>query len=262
MFSSRLRKVCVISLDGVPGLLIETAMRKGWSPSLRALWDRGGTARLRSTLPPLSSVAWATYATGVDAGYHGVFGFVDRQPQTMRQRVLSSHDLTAPTWWARLSAAGHPCVVINVPLTWPAQPMRGALVAGFPAPELARAAHPPELAARLAASDYLVDPDPRLAADPAALLAELRRSVEAKRMLALELLDEPWLVFHLHIMATDRLHHFFYQARHPGDRTPRRIQGPLCADRGYGRRACRLPTRGNRGLDALRPWILRPFLGA
>jgi len=217
MFPDRLRKVCVISLDGVPGTLLRAALADGWMPALRALWDEGGEARLRSTLPPLSSVAWASYATGTDAGHHGVYGFVDRVPETMRQRVLSSRDVAVPAWWARLGQAGRPCVVINVPLTWPVQEMRGALVAGFPAPDMARGAHPPELAARLAAAGYLVDPDPRLAGQPVAMLAELRRAVEDKRRVALELLEEPWVVFHLHIMATDRLHHFFFQARTPGN---------------------------------------------
>ena len=81
MFQRRKKRVCVISLDGVPGAFLWEAFRGGRLAPLRSVWQAGEAAALTSTLPPISSVAWATYATGVGPGRHGVFGFVDRDPK-------------------------------------------------------------------------------------------------------------------------------------------------------------------------------------
>jgi predicted AlkP superfamily phosphohydrolase/phosphomutase len=66
---SRKKRVCVISLDGVPGELLEDAFSQGRLTALRSLWESGGWAEITSTLPPVSAVAWATYATGVGPGH-------------------------------------------------------------------------------------------------------------------------------------------------------------------------------------------------
>jgi len=217
MFLRRRKRVCVISLDGVPGSLLEDAFSQGRLVPLRSLWAEGEAAELTSTVPPISSVAWATYATGVNPGGHGIYGFADRDPATMGQRLLTSRDVAAPTLWHRLGTLGRNSAVINVPLTYPAAPLKGWLVAGFPAPELKGAAYPPELGETLARDKYLVDPDPGLASDPPAFFAEVKRALDSRRRIALELLRRPWDFFHLHIMATDRLNHFFFRARHEGE---------------------------------------------
>ena len=209
MFQRRKKRVCVISLDGVPGAFLWEAFRRGRLAPLRSVWQAGEAAALTSTLPPISSVAWATYATGVGPGRHGVFGFVDRDPQEMSQHILTARDVAAPRLWDRLGELGKRAAMVNIPLTYPAEPVSGWLVAGFPAPELARAAYPPALAARLARDGYLVDPDPGAAADPPEFFSQVERALASRRRVALELLSQPWDLFHLHIMVTDRLNHFF-----------------------------------------------------
>ncbi|MBC7097560.1 alkaline phosphatase family protein [Candidatus Bipolaricaulota bacterium] len=206
----------MVSLDGVSDDLLEGAFQEGRLSPLAAVWKQGGVAPLSSSIPPISSVAWATYATGVNPGGHGIYGFVDRDPRSMDQYIPTARDVAAPTLWARLGEAGLKPTVINLPLTYPAQPFPGTLVAGFPAPELRHAAHPPELAHTLIDSGYLVDPDPRLASDPPAFFAEVKKTIACRRRLALRLLKEDWNLFHLHIMATDRLNHFFLRARLSG----------------------------------------------
>lgn len=212
----RKKKVCVISLDGVPGKLLEDALSQGRLAPLRALWQSGGRAELTSTLPPVSAVAWATYATGVGPGQHGVYGFADWDPITKNTYLLTSHHIPVPTLWDMLGEMGRRSVVVNLPLTYPARPLAGWLISGFPAPELSRAAHPPALAARLVQDRYLVDPDPQVAADPTAFFSQAQQALAGRRKWALELVREAWDFFHLHIMVTDRLHHFYYPARRGG----------------------------------------------
>jgi len=216
MFLGRKKRVCVISLDGVPGSFLADAFREGRLAPLRSVWEKGEAARLRSSIPPISSVAWTTYATGVNPGRHGIYGFVDRDPTSMNQYIPTSRDVAGLTLWERLGKAGLSCVVINIPLTYPVRPLVGWLVAGFPAPELKDVAYPPELARTLAKAGYLVDPDPALASDPQAFFSEVRQAIACRRRVALQLLKGDWSFFHLHIMATDRINHFFFRARSPG----------------------------------------------
>ncbi len=209
MFQRHRKRVCVISLDGVPGAFLTGAFQEGRLDPLASLWEGGGAAELTSTIPPISSVAWTTYSTGVNPGRHGIYGFVDRVPGEMRQWLPTSRDVAVPRIWDRLGELGRRVAVVNVPLTYPAGPVSGWLVAGFPAPELSRAAYPPSLAAKLARDGYLVDPDPRTASDPPEFFSQVRRALACRRELALDLVRESWDLFHLHIMATDRLNHFF-----------------------------------------------------
>lgn len=210
------KRVCVISLDGVPGSLLAQAFGEGWGGGLGTLWNQGGVAQLRSTVPPLSSVAWATYTTGTQPGHHGVYGFVDRHPETMSRRLLTADDIHGSSLWELLGQHGDRSVILNLPLTWPAKAFPGWLIAGFPAPDLERAVHPRALLSRLTADDYVVDPDPALAAQPPAFFAQLHKVLEDRRRLAMAFVDHPWKLFHLHIMATDRLHHFFFSSRKTG----------------------------------------------
>jgi predicted AlkP superfamily phosphohydrolase/phosphomutase len=214
---SRKKRVCVISLDGVPGELLVDAFSQGRLTALRSLWESGGWVEITSTLPPVSAVAWATYATGVGPGQHGVYGFADWDPIAKEIYLLTSHHLGVPTLWDRLGEMGCRSVILNLPLTYPARPLSGWLIAGFPAPELSRAAYPPALAARLAQDDYLVDPDPRTATEPSVFFPQARQALASRRRWAWELLTQPWDFFHLHIMVTDRLHHFYYPARRGGE---------------------------------------------
>ncbi|MCD6320635.1 alkaline phosphatase family protein [Candidatus Bipolaricaulota bacterium] len=209
------RRVCVISLDGVPRSLIAEAAALGELGGLRSLWEEGGMVPLDSTMPPVSAVAWATYATGVGPGVHGVYGFADRDPGTMSLYILDSSHIRARPLWEILSGMGQRVAVINVPLTYPVGPVRGTLVAGFPALDGAGLAYPPELGERLHREGYVVDLDPKLSRDPEVFFAALEAMLGERFALARELLEREWDFFHLHIMATDRLHHFFFRSRLP-----------------------------------------------
>ncbi|MCH7494313.1 alkaline phosphatase family protein, partial [bacterium] len=123
------------------------------------------------------------------------------------------------TRWRRLADAGRRPVAINVPVSWPPESLEGIVVGGFLAPGLDGIAHPPALTARLEAANYRADPDNSLArTDREAYYQDLVAVEETRVALALELfLTEPWDHFHLHIMGTDRLHHFYWQEHDEGE---------------------------------------------
>ena len=74
------RRVVVLGFDGVdPGILDEYLDRL---PALRELATHGTLLPCRTTNPPESPVAWATFATGLNPGEHGIFDFVRRDPKS------------------------------------------------------------------------------------------------------------------------------------------------------------------------------------
>ena len=70
-------KLLVIGLDGAPYPLIQKWTQAGYLPNLARLTNQGCFGILRSTLPVHSPTAWASFITGMNAGKHGVFDFVE-----------------------------------------------------------------------------------------------------------------------------------------------------------------------------------------
>ena len=206
------RRLFILSLDGVPHSFLQDARAVGRFPNLARL---GKQVEIGSTLPAVSSVAWATFSTGVNPGNHGVFGFIDRDPATLVERIPSSRDLSSPTLWEMLNAQGKKTIAINVPLTYPPLDVNGIMVSCFLCTDLARGVTPRSLLPRLEALDYRIDPDPALAAtDRRAYFDEILATFRARRRALLDLFQEPWDLFMCHVMMTDRVNHFFWKDGH------------------------------------------------
>ncbi|HET7653323.1 MAG TPA: alkaline phosphatase family protein, partial [Acidimicrobiales bacterium] len=71
----RVRRAVVIGLDGLDPGLVRRYMDRGLLPNLQALAKRGCFHDLGTTNPPMSPVAWSSFATGVLPGKHGIFDF-------------------------------------------------------------------------------------------------------------------------------------------------------------------------------------------
>ncbi len=191
-------------------------------PNLAAILPQGAALGLAAPQPAVNSVAWATYATGVNPGRHGVFGFVDREPNPFGIHLPNSRDLKVPPFWQALSRAGKQAGIVNLPLTYPPQPLNGFLVADSQSPELAKATYPVELAPRLMEMDYRLSADPALLEHGAsAFLAELSQVMANRFAAAFALLkSQGWDFFHLHLSSPDVAHYFFWRGRGVRRRLP------------------------------------------
>ena len=79
------------SLSGSMGRirgLTDAALKAGKLPHFAKLAKAGCYHRLRTTCPPVSPVAWSSFATGTNPGRHGIFDFIDP-----RSAVVSAADL-------------------------------------------------------------------------------------------------------------------------------------------------------------------------
>ncbi|MEZ6014691.1 MAG: alkaline phosphatase family protein [Planctomycetota bacterium] len=153
----RARRVLVVGWDGATFDLIDPLLKEGRLPNVARLLARGQSATLESTAVPISSAAWTTLATGKEPGETGVYSFFQPIEGTYDVRVVSARDLCAAPLWRTLVARGHEVVVWGVPVTWPAEPVDGVLVAGMLSPEDQVWTHPPALTETLRARGLAPD---------------------------------------------------------------------------------------------------------
>ena len=206
-------KVVVIGLDGVPFSLITGLLRQGELPNLARMVKSGSLVETHSVLPTVSSVAWSSFMTGKNPAKHNIYGFVERSPDSYDIFIPNSNTMGSDTLWEILGRAGKRVIVMNVPVTYPPREVNGILVAGFLAPTLERGVYPPDLAKTLAGMGYLIDSDPWVARESKDKFLEDLRHILAKREEALFYLlqREEWDFLMMHIMETDRLHHFLWE---------------------------------------------------
>jgi predicted AlkP superfamily phosphohydrolase/phosphomutase len=221
-------RVFVLGIDGVPFSLIKTLGEQGLLPNFRAELSQGSQRRMKSALPCVSSVAWACYMTGMNPGRHGIFGFVDRNPETMELFVPTSSHMAAETLWEWLSRNGKRVVVINVPGTYPPRKVNGILVSGFLCPDMEKISYPRELASDLKTMGYRIDIDSwkaRRSTD--AFLGDVNEALQKRFEAAFALIKRvQWDFFQLHVMETDRVNHFLWRKWVEGDS----VYGPLFVD--------------------------------
>jgi predicted AlkP superfamily phosphohydrolase/phosphomutase len=132
--SSRSSRVLVLGLDGATFDVIDPLIAAGRLPHLAAWRARGVSARLPSTIPPMSFPAWSSFLTGLGPGQHGVFDFTQKLPGAYRLRFVNASHRRGASLLASASRAGRRVLALGVPATFPPEPLDGLGVAGFDAP--------------------------------------------------------------------------------------------------------------------------------
>jgi len=208
------KRAVLIGLDGTPYSLARRFIEDGTMPHLAEIAGRGSLLQMDTSIPDISSVAWTSFMTGANPGRHGVYGFLDLQPNSYKIYFPNSRHIKSETLWDVAGRAGRRSVVINVPSTYPAQALNGVLVAGFVAVDLNKATYPADLVPRLKAMDYRIDVDARKVQESHdALMADVLETLERRVTALLDLFDnQEWDLFIGVITETDRLQHFFMDA--------------------------------------------------
>jgi predicted AlkP superfamily phosphohydrolase/phosphomutase len=133
LISMPIPELTVIGLDAATFDVIDPLVEAGDLPNLARLLEGGARGSLRSTTHPLTPLAWTTMVTGVNAGRHGIWDFIERDESGYRMRIVNGSRARAPAVWSRLSASGRRVGIINVPFTWPAREVNGFAIAGMDA---------------------------------------------------------------------------------------------------------------------------------
>ncbi len=154
------RRVVILGLDGMDPQVAERYINQGKLPNFAKLARQGGFARLATSCPAVSPVAWSSFMTGVDASHHNIFDFITRDPNTYEPMLSSAsvkpcrRTLSIGRWriplgrpriisyrrsrsfWSILGEHDVFSSVIRVPITFPVERFRGVLLAGMCVPDL------------------------------------------------------------------------------------------------------------------------------
>ncbi len=139
----RTNKIIVLGVDGMDPTLTENFMRAGLLPNCSRLAKQGTFARLGTSDPPQSPVAWSNFIAGTNPGGHGIFDFIARDSATLqphlsttktsagsRQLALGNYRIPlqtadtellrqGPVLWDLLEDAGVESTVFRAPVNFP-----------------------------------------------------------------------------------------------------------------------------------------------
>ena len=155
-----INRVIILGLDGLEPTLVEKFMAEGKLPHFSRLKKQGSYARLETTIPSISPVAWSSFMTGVHPGKHNIFDFLSRDPKTYLpdlssarirppKKFLSLGKYRIPLgkpeikglrksqpFWKILGEKGIFSTIIRIPITFPPEKFKGHLLSGMCAPDL------------------------------------------------------------------------------------------------------------------------------
>lgn len=157
---SLIDKLIIIGLDGLEPSLVEKFMSEGKLPHFSKLKEKGAYARLKTTTPAISPVAWSSFMTGSNPSKHNIFDFLSRDAKNYLpdlssakigkpKKTLSLGKYNIPLskpeikglrksvpFWKILGDHGIFSTILRVPITFPPEKFKGHLLSGMCAPDL------------------------------------------------------------------------------------------------------------------------------
>jgi predicted AlkP superfamily phosphohydrolase/phosphomutase len=154
------KKVIVLGIDGMDPQLLKRFIQEGRMPNFASLIQQGSFRELTTSIPPQSPVAWSNLITGTNAGGHGIFDFIHRDPKSMELYFSASkveppkHSIHLGSWviplgggsaeqlrkgeafWQILDKHGIPNSVFRIPSNFPPAPAKGETLSGMGTPDL------------------------------------------------------------------------------------------------------------------------------
>lgn len=127
-------KVLVIGLDGATFDLIDPWVEEGKLPVLAGCLEKGTRSILLSTPLSNSAQAWSSFITGKNPGKHGIYDFFETREDSYGVRFLNASYRKGKSLWMLLSEANKRIVVMNVPMTYPAETVNGVFLSGLDSP--------------------------------------------------------------------------------------------------------------------------------
>jgi len=208
-------RVLIVGWDGATFDLITPWVQQGRLPHTARLIAEGAQRQLLSTIPTLSPPAWTSLITGKNPGRHGTFDFVRRQPGAYDLQTARNDLPSLGTVFHWVSQAGKKVGVLNVPFTYPPEPVNGFMVSGLGAAPQWKFTYPAELRHELLAQGYAIDfPIAYREGNDQAYLEAVLATTRRQADVALQLMrDRAWDLFMVVFTGIDQVlsflwHHF------------------------------------------------------
>ena len=188
-------------------------------PNLAKLMKAGVSGSLESILPPITPPAWTSFMTGKNPGKHGIFNFVETEHGGYAMNYANATSRRSPTVWKLLNDAGYSVGTMNIPFTYPPEPLNGFQISGMDTPsETSPFIHPPELREELVKHLGGIQLDLRFLGAMSTderrnqVLAEMKQMDDQWTKAALYLLENhPQDVMMFVFMSIDTVQHYFWQ---------------------------------------------------
>jgi predicted AlkP superfamily phosphohydrolase/phosphomutase len=221
-------RAIVIGWDGATWSVADPLSKAGRLPTLTGL-RKAGAEGVLETVPNMNSApAWSTVATGLNPGRHGIFYFDEPVPGTYRRRVVNASRRSGASLWRMVSEAGRRVVVVSVPISYPAEPVNGYVVAGLdtPSKSLPGFTHPADLPRRFAPlfESYALEvgaPGLMRAGRVEEARSMLLSCIDGWTAVTERLMEEEWDLVFVVLTSTDTAQHFFWTDE--GRRTVERV---------------------------------------
>lgn len=151
------QKLVILGFDGMDPDLVLKWMGEGKLPNMKKIAGDGALRKLETTHSPESPTAWASFATGMNAGKHNIYDFLIRDTATYMPDLGMVHrepprflwnmfPIAAPkltslrggtSFWVHAGQAGVRSSILTVPVTFPPEDVpHGELLAGLPLPDI------------------------------------------------------------------------------------------------------------------------------
>ncbi len=151
------QKLVILGFDGMDPDLVRRFVAERKLPNIARLIEQGGLYPLETSHSPESPTAWASFATGVNAGKHNIYDFLVRDTTTylpdlgmvrrepakflldwipiQKPKIISIRGGTS--FWVTAGTAGVRSSILTVPVTFPPEDVpNGELLAGLPLPDI------------------------------------------------------------------------------------------------------------------------------
>ncbi len=210
-------------------------------PNLKKLILAGSAGQLQSTMPCTTPAAWSTVYTGKNPGRHGIFDFRKSYHQDPQRTLISQNSINGAKIWQILNNHNKKTILLNLPMTYPPEPVDGLMVSGMMTPSEGSAfTYPPEFKDELLSviPDYSINIDiPRYDTtykeDCLKFLDELRKSFEKRKELLRYLItNKEWDFLFAVFILPDRIQHLLWKYLEPDDDSFRKTSdGRIIYDR-------------------------------
>jgi len=157
---SKIKRAVILGLDGFDPALCRLYMNEGKLPNFQKLARTGSFRTLSTTTPPISPVAWSSFATGVNPGKHRIFDFLTRNPKSYLPMLSSASIHTdnrtiklgpwrikskkpivkllrkSTPFWTLLGEKKVFSAILRVPITFPPEKFYGICLSAMCTPDL------------------------------------------------------------------------------------------------------------------------------
>ena len=130
-------RTVVFGVDGLTFRVLHPLIERGDLPNFKKLSQDGCESTLQSKYPPLTPPAWTSLSTGLKPARHGVYDFwmyEHQEHNPARDPRVQTKRKGGKAIWNILSEYGKQVLVINVPVTYPPEPVNGIMISGYMTP--------------------------------------------------------------------------------------------------------------------------------